>query len=167
MGTCNYCGRDILWTTSNKGKPTPIDARPTAFYVADGNGGYQQTKGHLCHWASCPQAGTARTDQRRREESTRDFIANRLCRCDHPAPAGAVALCGHCGKRARTTRDRCPKCGRSIGSEPCTKFHQILQEELQTIEAKRRERMEAEEAEGPEPRQEPPTGPTEHGEPAA
>ena len=64
--TCNRCGADIIWTTTEKGKRMPVDAEPhpyiqKGYIVVDGiakfrtRGGAaaEDTQLHRTHFLSC------------------------------------------------------------------------------------------------------------------
>ncbi len=63
MSKCKSCGSELIWVKSDQGKSIPFDARQTVLLVPDLNGNNVLTKGHVCHFVTCPHA-----DQFRKKE---------------------------------------------------------------------------------------------------
>lgn len=57
--TCRACGSPILWATSTKGRPMPLNLPPEGRYVIEQHrsgpvASYSET--YISHFATCPKA---------------------------------------------------------------------------------------------------------------
>lgn len=53
---CKSCEADILWFTTNNGKPIPVDAEPDKRVVIGRNGKAYIVDTYVPHHATCPYA---------------------------------------------------------------------------------------------------------------
>lgn len=58
---CKTCQAPIVWMPTKQGKSMPVDAHT----VGDGDQVFDVTRGHISHFATCPQA-----DDHRRERGS-------------------------------------------------------------------------------------------------
>lgn len=81
MRPCRSCRQPVIWTTTERGKPMPVDGRPAAggnlavFRAPDGSVrsrvvgadlAFGRTDLHLSHFVACPHAERWRTSRRTR-----------------------------------------------------------------------------------------------------
>ena len=52
VGKCRSCARSIVWMPTAKGKTMPVDAET----VGRDDTEYDPAKGHISHFATCPDA---------------------------------------------------------------------------------------------------------------
>ena len=62
--TCRACHAEVVWATTEKGKPMILDAKPQRLYVIGDDGVCRFVKAYTPHWGTCPHA-----DQFKRKES--------------------------------------------------------------------------------------------------
>jgi len=57
--TCKSCGKEILWGKMAGGRSAPFDAKAGTILLEDRDGtkGPRYVRGHVSHFATCPQAG--------------------------------------------------------------------------------------------------------------
>lgn len=64
MAACSTCGGEIVWATSERGRPLPLDAKPEKRILVEETGKARIARvvdAYTSHFATCPQA-----DQHRR-----------------------------------------------------------------------------------------------------
>lgn len=57
VANCTSCGAEIIWVKTPAGRNAPLDAKLTTVYVVEGFPiTPRAVRGHLTHWATCPNA---------------------------------------------------------------------------------------------------------------
>lgn len=62
MPKCKGCHRDIKWIRSASGKATPIDPQIATIW-SETPAGWRLFKGHVPHFATCPNADEFRKEK--------------------------------------------------------------------------------------------------------
>lgn len=58
MASCSTCGAEIIWATSERGRPMPLDAKPEKRILLEQNGKATIARvvdTYVSHFVTCPQ----------------------------------------------------------------------------------------------------------------